>query len=454
MTLPRRLLLALCCLAALPATAGAAPPWSAPQDLSAPHLFVFDPAIAFAGDGSALAAWRWQDGIRADAVAGESAAVRPAGAAAFGPESRLSPSGRAGAPVLYGQTRAALALVRPVGSNRDPRSQLRVAFGSATGRFGKSHLIVARPRIARPMLAGNVEGDLALVWFEDRGTSNDRVYVSLRRAGGSFGAPILLAQERIRSVSVAVGLRSDVLVAWDARGIVRTRFLMRGRPGFGRTDTIESADAFFADLHTAVADNGRAYVAWGAQLRTEGGTTGPVYFQAAVHPARGARFRPAQLLDRLPAERSANPIDLALIGGGNGAIVGWTGFDGTSNRVRVAETNAVGTFGEPQDVSPPDSTLTDVAAGPGDQRLAVWTTGTGSPRSVGAAFAVPGARFGAPELISTGMEADSAVAAFEPQTPASPQTFIPTVVWVSRPAGSAHPLAEIRTYAQVARRSG
>jgi hypothetical protein len=449
-TLPRLLLLlALCGLAALPATADAAPPWSAPQNLSAPHLFVFDPAIGFAGDGSALAAWRLEDGTRANAVAGESAAVRAPGAAAFGAERRLSPAGRAGAPVLYGRSRAALALVRPVGSNRDQQSQLRVAFGSAGGSFGASHLIVKHPGIARPVLAGNPGGDLALIWFEDRGTSNDRVYVSLRLAGRSFGAPILLAQERIRSVSVAIGALGRVLVAWDARGVLRTRngqMLERGRGFFGRTDTIDSEDAYFADLHTALADNGRAYVAWGAQLLTEGGTTGPVFFQVAVRPAGPGHFRAAQLLDRLPAERSANPVDLALVG--NGATVAWTGFDGTTNRVRVAETDASARFGAPQDVSPSDSTLTDVASGPGGRRLVVWTTATGSPRSVQAAFASPGAPFGAPELISTGMEAYSAVAAF------NPVSFLPTVVWVSRLEGSTHPLAEIRTYAQAATRSG
>jgi hypothetical protein len=386
-------------------------------------------------------------GPPAPAPEGPRAAEGPAGAAAFGAESRLSPAGRQGAPVLYAQSRTVIAIVRPVGSNRDANSQLRVAFGSASGSFGASHLIVKRPGIARPVLAGNAKGDLALAWFEDRGTSNDRVYVSLRPAGGSFGAPILLAQERVRNVSAAVGPQGRVLVAWDAVGAVRTRLKAgAGRSPFAKTDTIRSEPAFFADLRTAVAPNGRAYVAWGAQFRSEGGTTGPVFFEAAVRPARAARFRLAQLLDRLPEERSANPLEIALVG--NGATVGWTGFDGTANRVRVAETDAHAVFGAPHDVSPTDSTLTDIASGPGGQRLVVWTTGTGSPRSVQAAFAVPGAGFGTPELISGGLEAESAVAAFDPLT------SVPTVMWTNRPDGSAHPLAEIRTYAQASTRSG
>ncbi|HYM57553.1 MAG TPA: hypothetical protein VES79_06270 [Solirubrobacteraceae bacterium] len=453
MTFPRRvfLLLAVCCLAGLPSTVRAAPPWSAPQDLSAPHLFASDPAIAFAGDGTALAAWRWQDGIREQAHGGEAAAARAPGAAAFGAERRLSPAGRVGRPLMYGRSRTVLGLVRPVGSNRDPRSQLRVAFGRADGSFGGSRLIVARPRIAPPRLAGNARGDLAFAWFEDRGTSNDRVHVSLRRAGGSFGSPILIAQERVRSVSVAVGTRGDVLVAWDARGVVRTRVKAVGRASFGPVETIRSEDAFFADLRTALTANGRAYVAWGAQLRTEGGDTGPVFFHAAVRPAGGSRFRAAQLLDRLGAERAANPLELAIVGGGSAAVVAWTGYDGSTNRVRVAETDAAGRFGGPLDVSPPgtDAVLSDLAAGAGGQRLAVWTaTSATQRRQVQAAFAAPGATFGPPELVSANEEADTGGAAFDPRT------AVPTVLWVNRAAGSTQPLTDIRTFAQAAARTG
>ncbi len=119
---------------------------------------------------------------------------------------RSAPRGRSGDIVLYGRSRAAVALVRPVGSNRDPRSELRVALGSAGGRFGKSKRVVKRPRIAPPSFAGNARGDLALAWFEDHPGTNDRVEVALRRAGASVrtrrsGSP----PGRVRSVSVAVG---------------------------------------------------------------------------------------------------------------------------------------------------------------------------------------------------------------------------------------------------------
>jgi hypothetical protein len=201
----------------LPATAAAAPPRSAPRDVSRPHTFIDDVSIAFVPSGAGLIGWRMQDGAGAGARGGESVAARSAAGNLGAPHP--APRGLTGDIVLFGTTLAAVALVRPVGSNRDPRSELRVAFGSTTsGAFGPSRRVVRHPRIAPPWFAGNARGDLALGWFEDRGTADDRVEVALRRAGHAFDAPLRLATGRVRSVSVAVGPRGDVLVAWDARG--------------------------------------------------------------------------------------------------------------------------------------------------------------------------------------------------------------------------------------------
>ena len=96
-----RALLALAVLLVLPASTEAAPPWSAPRDVSGPFTFV-DGLWAAGG----LIGWRSGDG--------------EAGA----------PVGRSGDPVFFGTGGGAVAIVRPVGSNRDPRSELRVAFRS------------------------------------------------------------------------------------------------------------------------------------------------------------------------------------------------------------------------------------------------------------------------------------------------------------------------------------
>ena len=423
----------------MPASAAAAP-WSDPQNVSTPHVFVSEPALAIAGDGTALAAWRWQDGVREQARAGHRGAPRTPGAAAFSAQ-RALPSDRIGAPLLYASSRAVVAIQR--------RDELRVAFGNAAGVFGASRLVARRPGIRSPVLAGNARGDAGLAWFEDRGTRNDRVYLAFRRAGGVFGRPVLLHTGRIRSVSLAVGPNGDALVAWDARGVVQTRYKGRARPLFYRTETIRSQDAFFAGLRTAVAANGRAYVAWGAQLRSEGGDTGPVYFQAAVRPA-GSRFRVAQMLEEAPSHRSANPLELTVAPDG-GATVAWTGFDGMTNRVRASRTDTSGRFGPLEELSRPgdDAVLNDVAAGPAGQVLAAWTVFFADRhRQVQAALAQPAGPFGPVEEVSAREEADTAVAAFDPRTGR------PTLAWVNRPAGTRGPLADLETYLQAAARTG
>ena len=262
-----------------------AAPWSVPRDVSRPHTFIDDLSIAFVRDGAGLIGWRQQDGAGADARGGDAVAARSAsgglGAA------RAAPRGRAGDVVVYGRSHAAVALVRPAGSNRDPQSELRVAFGNTSGAFGRSRRVVKHPRIAPPAFAGNARGMLALAWFEDRPGEGDRVQVALRRPGQAFGPPLRLATGLVRSVSVAVGPRGDVLVAWEGGGNVRTQLRRAGRRRFGRAEALRSSPAFSAALRTAVAGSGRAYVAWSARLPDEGG---PSYYEAAVRPAGAARF--------------------------------------------------------------------------------------------------------------------------------------------------------------------
>jgi hypothetical protein len=189
-----------------------------------------------------------------------------------------------------------------------------------------------------------------------------------------------------------------VLVAWDARGKVRARLRRAGRRSFGRAETLRSAPTFSATLRTAVARSGRAYAAWSAQLVTEGGETGRVFYEAAVRPAGAARFRGAQLLERCSPEHLADVLDLALSGHGN-AVVAWTGA-----RVRAAQTDPSGRFGAPVDLSPAGAALTDVAAAPDGARVATWRAGP----LLQAAYAAPAAPFGPPEDIATGEAARAA----------------------------------------------
>ena len=118
-----------------------------------------------------------------------------------------------------------------------------------------------------------------------------------------------------------------------------------------------------------------------------------------MRPAAAARFRRAQRLERLRADRLGRPLDLALTGRGN-ALVAWA-----ADRVRVAETGADGRFGAARDLSAPRATSVtplgaiDVAATPAGARLVTWTV---AGPLVQAAFGARARPFGPPEDVGAG----------------------------------------------------
>lgn len=435
---------------AAPAVADAAT-WSTPQDLSPPHTFVDEPRLVTWPSGVALASWSWGDGTGAGGRSGVEAAARGRGRDAFSPRRPLVRGRRSdrrtesiAGPVAYGRERTLVATSRPLDARPGERRVRLIAhFARAGGGRERRRRVRTAAGIGSVALAGNDRGAAAVAWFEDRGVRTDRVYVALRRAGGRFGTPRLLARGRIRGVSVAVGAGGDVLVAWDARGVLRTRFKPRTRRGFRATDTIRSEEAFFADLHPVVTASGRAVLAWSAQFMSEGGGSRDVYVQAALRPPRAARFRPAQVLERLGGERIERPID-AVVGPLDRVVVAWSGSDGATRRVRAAAEGPAERFGPALDVSPPseDALLSDLAAGADGRVIAVWDQGIAAPGTVRAALSpFAGAPFGPPEDASpAGQDARFGHAAFDPLSSR------PTIVWSDRPEGSP-------TVAQAATRS-
>ncbi len=436
------IVLAAAGLAAAPGPAIAAPPWTAPQRISAAHTFIDAPGVVFSGDGTGLAGWSEQDGVGDDTRRALAQATRPpAPAAPFGPP-RPAPEWASAARATYAQTRIVTALNDGV--------NLAAAFSRIGGPDPTPLTVVQGRRIVAPTLAANPRGDVALAWFDDRGIHTDRVQVALRRPGGRFGRPITLATGRIRGVTVAVGARGDVLVAWDARGVVQARLRRPGRRSFGSTDTIRSQDAFFATLRAAVTPNGRAVVAWAAQKLTEGGGPEPGFVQAAVRPAGQARFREAQLLEQVPTTVVVGTASLALEPDG-AALLAWSGREGNASLVKVARTDAAARFGTPVAVSPPDDgTLVPLAAvGPGGDAVVAWF---GAPDNDSALFASArpaGGAFGPPEVVGGVDERVSAAALAY-----APNSGFPTAVWSARvgPDGPGVPIDQITTYAEAATR--
>jgi hypothetical protein len=449
----RSIALAAALVAAAPATAGAAT-WSAPQDLSSAHLFVDQPRLLVTGNGGALASWAWTDGVGADGRTGASVAPRKAGAEAFAKSRSLVRSHRIGtgegeavADVAgFGRNGVLVASTRGVGAVAKQRFRLSIRRGTVDGTFEKRRGLRTAKGIRSVRLAANGSGDAAIAWFEDRGVRNDRVYVALRKAGHGFGEPRRLATGRIRSVAVALGASGDVLVAWDARGKVQARFKARTRSAFYATDTIRSKPAFFADLHPVVDNAGRAAIAWSAQFGSEGGDSGPVFFQVAIRRFGKKPFRRARLLEQLGSEQVPRTIDAAE-GATGRLIVAWSGSDGATRRVKARQFSPGLVPGPVQEVSPAgtDAILSDLATDPFHlgEAIVVWDNGSFEANQVWAAVSPDAdAPFGVAEAVSPAQEARDGHAAFDART------HQPTVVWTNRPAGSNVPLEQIRTFAQ------
>ena len=390
-----RRLVALAWLLALivPAAAVADPPWSPPANVSAPHLFVDPVDVTASADGTALAWWAWQDGTGTAARTGWSLASRPPGATRSAPSAARR---RATVAVeAYAKTRAIALTDRAIGPANIGRTRLSVAFGATSGSFGSQRTVADGPRLDRPVLAANANGDAAIAYFQDRGDDErprdgepapGRRVASARRSRSARGA--------IRSVAVAVGPRGDVLVAWDARGTIRARYARPSSAGFQPIETISSDPTFFAQMQAAV-DRRRALLP-GLERASSSARAAPADRSSTRSPcARWATASaPPQLLER---------------DGRTAAGAGRARDDRAATRPSPGPASTAPTpasawrrpiprraLARRQDVSPAgrDGVVSDLAARSGTT-LVVWDNGSFDANQVFAAVAPPGAPFGA-----------------------------------------------------------
>ncbi|MEA2295314.1 MAG: hypothetical protein QOE86_2953 [Solirubrobacteraceae bacterium] len=378
--------------------------WTPPQPVSPPYPSAFLPAIAFTGDGTALASWGHSR--QSAATLGSALAARPPGAARFGAVHRLPAAAIAGGAVGYGARRVAVAASDPIPPARR-RVRLTVRLGRAGGTLGTPAFDAVRRDVSRPTLAADARGDLAFAWFENRGVHDDRVYVATRPAGGRFGSPRLIATGQLRNLTVAVGRRGQLLTVWEDFGRLRVRFR-------GRTQTLRSEPAFTQRLRARVDAGGRAVVAWDAQAVSSGGDIGTGYVEVAVRAAGAARFAAARLLETIPATVPVNGMALA------GRRVVWSGWDGAQYAVRSAPI-----AGGAVAAVPAATGAVRVEGAAGD--VAVFTR---DPyEDAGTVFAADLSDGSAAQRLSVAPNAREAAVAVDPRTHA------PTVVWVDRPDG-------------------
>ncbi len=449
-------------VAGVPGAAGAAV-WSAPANVSQAANDLATTDIGIDAHGRALAAWpfwNWQSGTPHGhyVLGGWRTATRAPGAGGFGAP-RVAPVFASG-PVLYGVSRAVGLDQRSLGWNRcGERTTLRARFGTSSGTFDGPRTIVTSRGPGgdgRPVVAASGTGVVLAAWGAVPGSDCQRsiVQASIRRPGGSgFGAPFTLrGSGRPEAPSVAVGAGGDLLVAWSRRvGNGETRIEARVRPaghGWGPVATLGTGSVA-GPVVTAVAQNGRAYVAWAAQNISE--STGlAARVSVAVRPAGAGSFRTATTLERIATRTVFLPRFAPVLAlAGTRALIAWTGHD-TAWRVRVARSGANGTFGAPQTVSAAgaDALLGDLAALPDGTAAVTWSGLDGEQlvKDVWAAVRPAGGAFGAPELVSDG-------ALRLPSVALDPVTGQPTVLWSQR-LGPQASVATITAYVRAATRIG
>ena len=405
MILLRRLLPALAGTAALavPATAMADPPWTAPAAGPGAAQLATPLAITSAGRGVALAAANRSP----QAPAGAASELVP-----LGLDGRINGTIRglriaAAQLATYATNRTVIA-----GSTLDARgtisdrSHVQVALGSAGGNPGTLRGITGSTGEHVFALASDHAGDIAVVTGNTR-----RRRVLIRRPGSStFRLALTIAvSSRARGATVAVGPKGDVLVMWEDNHQIFTRHLgPTGHPG----TRFHVGDGVQSRLQAAIDKSGREMVAWASQRVSEGESASPAeVFFATAAPGRGfGSARHVESAGATGAGRFVSDPAVRLVVGSDTTttVLAWTGFDGTHFVARAAPVSG-GHIGARQVVSDParNGVLGDLAVGTGGSAVVLWRAGVagadadGSPAGVLAAVRPSaGAPFGASEPIT------------------------------------------------------
>jgi hypothetical protein len=452
-------------LAAAPAGAAT---WSAPATVSAPHTFISPLRAAAGGDGTALLAWRFQDGVGAGATGGARAATMLPGASAFGPERTLPGATTQVAPYAV---RSVAALQQTALDAGGRRVRLAVAFGSLRGPFAgaPNGPFLGTPRTVTtddvafvPSLAMSDDGSGLLAWIARTSGNRRVVKVSLRSPGGRFGRPsIIVGTGRANSIVAAAGDSGRGVVAFERSGRLFARVRSFRRVWGPIEDLGPVAAGTDNELAALIGGGGRITIVDVHRQLTEGGSDAPLLVDAWVRPSGASRFRAAQRLESgAPVEASAPAL---VPFGSRSAVLAWLGADpattgtpaGPGRRVNVSvmgEGDA--RFGAPQALSAPGEPTAGLgAAANGADAVVSWVRLAPTSDSSGQVFASvrlgATAGFGPAEAVSPPENASATAPGFVPVAGGRP-----FVAWTSRPGGEGPgiPLAQIQTFVRFAQR--
>ncbi|HEY1540427.1 MAG TPA: hypothetical protein VGF63_13570 [Solirubrobacteraceae bacterium] len=361
-------LAALAGAAAIPSSAAASPPWSAPASIPAATGAPVQSVFTAAGHGVVLS----PNGGGRSAPA-QLAAVTPAGAVtsttplAFVGDDLATYAGDRIA--VAGQT---LATAGPDIGTIDDSSSIVTRLGTPAA-LGAQHTVPGTKGQQIYGLASNHAGLMALM--TGAGTKTRTVFI--RKPGSStFSAKLRFSvSSRARGATVAVGDTGDVLVVYEDAHEIRARHI----GPHGSVGAVHELGAGVqSDLQAIVDDDGRLEVAWKSQRVDEGEAATPalVWFATAA-PGHGfGSAHKIATVGQVGAGRYVAAPAVRLLAVGNDALLAYTGYDGANYRVE-AQQIARGHLGGVQQLSPAgvDAVLGDAAVDAQGAQIVAWRSG-------------------------------------------------------------------------------
>ncbi|MEN3285491.1 MAG: hypothetical protein V7607_6631 [Solirubrobacteraceae bacterium] len=384
-------------LAAVPASAAGAPPWSAP--LTIPNALGSSTPVVLTPSGAAAA-------LAAVSRDAPGSTQIPSELVPLGPDGQLGPpqpvSIAAGLLATYAQGHVAVAGSTLHNGTIDDHSHVAVALGTP-GSLGSARGLSASTGQRVFGLAGDLRGDVAVV----TGDASRHRTLYLRRAGATtFTARLHISVSNPRDATVALGPKGDVLVVWEDNHVIFARHI---GPSNHAGAAHRIGDGVQSNLQAAVDDKGRLEVAWKTQRVNEGESNAAAIVRFAT-AAPGHGFGAQRTVETVDAGRFVGAPGVRMIAEASGrTLLAWTGFDGTHFVVRAAD-YVDGHRGATQTLSPAseDAVLGDAAARADGEAVVAWRAGVqgadpvpGTTQPVFASHRDPGtSTFGAPEQVS------------------------------------------------------
>jgi hypothetical protein len=410
----------------------AAASWSAPQTVSAPHTFAGPLFASSDQQGGVLAAWSWQDGISNAARTG-AGQVRVTGGVVSAEEP--APDGLVAAQA-YGDGRFVELASKQV-DTRGQRWRLTVNDGTTTTRLATAFILF------RPQLSVAPDGSAIVAWVELHGRRHV-VRVSSRSGSGPFSRPRTVVPDgQTLIVTTAISRRGDLMLAYvrNRRVFVRLR-----RPGgtWWAPDRMSSARVRTTwQLAAGFDDNARGVLVWRRHRFSRPGRPGITALDAATVAPQAKRWGRSQSLepDGARSPELSGGV-LSYVAGPNSAATARIRFLGTDGR-----------FGPGQNAAPPQGGLRSVSVASDGAAgiVAGWVipnpSGDGAGIGYAAALAPGASRFGAREQVTPDE------AAFDMRLVRGSDGV--RAFWTARPEGTGPsiPVEQIHTVVRTAVRS-